>query len=126
MNKNQVKPKKHQGKIIVLKKQFLLCKMPHENRNRNVSRGMSLPSVLLLIFIILKLTGTITWSWLWVLSPLWIGASLGLLFFIVIGIILLTALVGISNESSKVMVTLKNWFRRKESEENKDYSDDEY
>jgi len=94
--------------------------MPHENRNRNVSRGMSLPSVLLLIFIILKLTGTISWSWLWVLSPLWIIASLGLLFFIVIGLILLTAVVGIANENSRTIAGIKNWFQRKETKEKLD------
>ena len=99
--------------------------MPHENRNRNVSRGMSLPSVLLLIFIILKLTGTITWSWLWVLSPLWIGASLGILFFIVIGLILLSALVGIANESSRTIVGIKKWFRRQEKEENNNDFDED-
>ena len=86
--------------------------MPEKNHTRNVSRGMSLPSVLLLIFIILKLTGTIDWSWLWVLSPLWIGASLGLLFFIVIGLILLSAVVGLANESSRIIMGIKSWFRR--------------
>jgi hypothetical protein len=30
-------------------------------------------------FVVLKLTGVITWSWWWVLSPLWIGAILGVL-----------------------------------------------
>ncbi|TFG20457.1 MAG: hypothetical protein EU530_03065 [Promethearchaeota archaeon] len=88
--------------------------MPYDNRNRNVSRGMSLPSVLLLIFIILKLTGTIDWSWLWVLSPLWIGASLGCLFFVIIGLILLTAVVGIANKESRVIAGIKNWLQRKE------------
>jgi len=100
--------------------------MPHENRNRNVSRGMSLPSVLLLIFIILKLTGTITWSWLWVLSPLWIGAILGLLFFVVIGLILLSAFVGIANESSRTIVGIKNWFQKQEKEEDRNNLDEEY
>ncbi len=94
------------------------------NRSRRIGGGMSLPSVLLLIFIILKLTGNITWSWLWVLSPLWIGAGLGLLFFIVIGMILLTALVGIANESSRVIVGIKNWFRRKDRDNNNYFSDD--
>ncbi len=94
--------------------------MTHDNRNRNVSRGMSLPSVLLLIFIILKLTGTIAWSWLWVLSPLWIGASLGLLFFIVIGLILLSAMVGIVNASSKTVTGIKSWFGRMHQDDEND------
>ncbi len=99
--------------------------MPHDNRNRNVSRGLSLPSVLLLIFIILKLTGTITWSWLWVLSPLWIGASLGLLFFIVSLLIILTAVTGIATEHSRVTIRIKDWFGRKEHED-QTYNFDEY
>jgi hypothetical protein len=48
---------------------------------------------LTLLFIALKLCGTITWSWLWVLSPLWIGLSVGLVamaIFSMVSIILLT------------------------------------
>ena len=48
---------------------------------------------LTLLFIALKLCGTITWSWLWVLSPLWIGLSVGLIamaIFSIVSIILLT------------------------------------
>ena len=91
-----------------------------KNRNRNVGRGMSLPSVLLIIFIVLKLTGTIDWSWLWVLSPLWIGASLAVLFLLVIGVILLTAVVGITRVESNAVREIKSWFHRRESEESED------
>ena len=42
-------------------------------------------SVLSLIFIVLKLLNLITWSWIWVLSPIWIGLIIDVLF---IGIIL--------------------------------------
>ena len=42
------------------------------------SGGIGATSVLTMIFIVLKLVGVITWSWWWVLSPLWIGAILGL------------------------------------------------
>ena len=48
---------------------------------------------LTILFIALKLCGTITWSWLWVLSPLWIGLSVGLVamaIFSMVSIILLT------------------------------------
>ena len=48
---------------------------------------------LTILFIALKLCGTITWSWLWVLSPLWIGLSVGLAamaIFSMVSIILLT------------------------------------
>jgi hypothetical protein len=34
---------------------------------------------LAITFIVLRLTEVITWSWWWVLSPLWIGAIVGLL-----------------------------------------------
>lgn len=36
--------------------------------------------LLALVFIVLKLCGVITWSWLWVLSPIWIGISVGIVF----------------------------------------------
>jgi hypothetical protein len=35
---------------------------------------------LTLLFVTLKVTGYLAWSWLWVLSPLWIGIPLILLF----------------------------------------------
>lgn len=43
---------------------------------------MSLAGVLLVVFIILKLVGVIAWSWLWVLSPLWIGIAIWVVFMI--------------------------------------------
>lgn len=43
---------------------------------------MSLAGVLLIIFIVLKLVGVIAWSWLWVLSPLWIGIAIWVVFII--------------------------------------------
>ena len=88
--------------------------MTRDTRRKNASSGLSLPSILLLVFIILKLTNVIEWSWLWVLSPLWIGASLGLLFFIVIGLILLSAVIGIANENSNFILGIKSWFRRED------------
>lgn len=42
---------------------------------------MTLDGVLLVVFIVLKLTGVIAWSWLWVLSPLWIGLLVSLLYY---------------------------------------------
>jgi len=69
------------------------------------------------IFLILKLTNVIDWKWLWVFSPIWISASaavgLGLLFFIVIGIILLAAIIGLMKEDSKVVDGIKEMFRKK-------------
>jgi hypothetical protein len=37
---------------------------------------------LTLIFVAGKLLGFLVWDWLWVLSPLWIWAGLGVVFFI--------------------------------------------
>ncbi len=89
-------------------------KMANKNRRKSAGGGMGLPTLLLIIFIILKLTHVIDWSWLWVLSPLWIAASLGALFFLIIGLILLAAVIGLANESSQVIVGIKSWFRKKE------------
>ena len=50
------------------------------------SSGIGFGGLLAVLFIALKLTGYINWSWWWVLSPLWIGAIIGI-------IILLTVLI---------------------------------
>ena len=42
------------------------------------SGGIGLTSVLTIVFVVLKLADVIDWSWVWVLSPLWIGGSIGL------------------------------------------------
>lgn len=39
--------------------------------------GIGFDGLLTIVFIVLKLTHTIAWSWWWVLSPLWIGAAIG-------------------------------------------------
>ena len=43
------------------------------------SGGIGLTSVLTIVFVVLKLADVIDWSWAWVLSPLWIGGSVGLI-----------------------------------------------
>lgn len=59
------------------------------NVNASVSPGgLGLVSVLTILFVVLKLVGVISWSWIWVLSPLWIGAGLGILFFLIFFVIL--------------------------------------
>lgn len=50
--------------------------------------GIGLSGLLLVTFIVLKLVGVISWSWIWVLSPFWIPAGLGLLFWIILMITL--------------------------------------
>jgi hypothetical protein len=47
--------------------------------------GIFIP-LLTVLFIGLKLVGSITWSWWWVLSPLWIGVSLILLFVFLLAV----------------------------------------
>lgn len=41
--------------------------------------GIGFAGLLAILFIGLKLGNVIDWSWWWVLSPLWIGAILGVL-----------------------------------------------
>lgn len=51
--------------------------------------GIGFTGALTIAFIVLKLTGVITWSWWWVLSPLWIGF---ILFVVFVAILLVVAL----------------------------------
>lgn len=51
------------------------------------SAGIGFVGVLQVAFIVLKLCNVITWSWVWVLSPLWIGGIIAVLFFIFIIVI---------------------------------------
>lgn len=60
----------------------------NNNSNTHVSKGgVGFLGLLTLIFITLKLTGYINWSWIWVLSPLWLGFIVGLVFIIILSII---------------------------------------
>jgi len=45
--------------------------------------GVALVVLLTVLFVGLKLAGIIAWEWGWVLSPLWIGAGLALIGWIV-------------------------------------------
>lgn len=47
---------------------------------------MSFSAVLTIVFVVLKLCHVIAWSWVWILSPLWIGFLLWLVFVIIITI----------------------------------------
>lgn len=42
--------------------------------------------IAVVLLILLKLMGEIDWSWWWVLSPLWIGAIVGVIAFIAVAI----------------------------------------
>ena len=50
--------------------------------------GIGFFGVLTIIFVVLKLVGVISWSWLWVLSPLWLPTIIGLIGWIIFGVIL--------------------------------------
>lgn len=45
--------------------------------------GIGFGGLLTIVFITLKLLDKIDWSWWWVLSPIWIGFGLVLLFFLI-------------------------------------------
>lgn len=53
--------------------------------------GIGFTGLLTILFVALKLTGVIAWSWVWVLSPLWIGFVLWLLFMAVLLVVLAVA-----------------------------------
>ena len=55
--------------------------------NSNASGGITFMGLLQVAFIVLKLCGIIKWSWLWVLCPMWLGAVILLIVFVVILII---------------------------------------
>ena len=92
----------------------------NKRKRRSTGSGLSLPTLLLIIFIILKLTKVIDWSWLWVLSPLWISASLAVLFLIFVGLILLAAMIGILGASSGIVLGIKSWFGKQDQADSTD------
>lgn len=51
-----------------------------KNTSSSSSSGVGLPGLLTIVFVTLKLCHVIDWSWWWVLSPMWITASLVVLF----------------------------------------------
>lgn len=60
-----------------------------EDRKVNVTAngGLGIIELLQVAFVVLKLCKIIKWSWVWVLAPTWIGASLAVIFIIVLVII---------------------------------------
>jgi hypothetical protein len=55
----------------------------------NSGGGIGICGALFLIFLVLKLIGKITWSWWWVTAPLWIPASIVLVFILVLGLLII-------------------------------------
>lgn len=52
----------------------------NDNKSNAASGGIGFTGLLTIAFIVLKLCNVINWSWWWVLSPLWIGFGLLVLF----------------------------------------------
>lgn len=52
-------------------------------RDSDTSGGLGICGVLTIVFTVLKLCGLINWSWWWVLSPLWIGVLLSIIFIVI-------------------------------------------
>lgn len=61
------------------------------NASNSSGSGIGFVGLLTVAFIVLKLTHYIDWSWWWVLSPLWIGGVLGMVFFVAIVFIAIVA-----------------------------------
>jgi hypothetical protein len=57
------------------------------SKQSNNTGGIGFLGMLTILFIGLKLTNYVDWSWTWVLSPLWIGFTLGVT-LIVIGLMI--------------------------------------
>jgi hypothetical protein len=53
------------------------------SKESNKGGGIGFLGMLTILFIGLKLTGYVDWSWTWVLSPLWIGFTLGVTLIII-------------------------------------------
>jgi hypothetical protein len=53
------------------------------SKQSNSTGGIGFLGMLTILFIGLKLTGYVDWSWTWVLSPLWIGFTLGVTLIVV-------------------------------------------
>lgn len=62
--------------------------MDNDNNRTTSGGGIGFTGVLTIVFIVLKLCKVINWSWVWVLSPLWISASLAILFLVICAIII--------------------------------------
>ncbi len=58
----------------------------------STSGGMGICGVLTVVFVVLKVLAVApvaAWSWWWVLSPLWIGALVGIGVFLLFGLVAL-------------------------------------
>ena len=59
------------------------------SKSSSSSGGLGICGVLTIVFVVLKVLAVApvaAWSWWWVLSPLWIGALVGLGFLLLFGL----------------------------------------
>lgn len=57
--------------------------------NSSSSGGIGLAGATFLVFLTLKLLNKVDWSWWWVTAPLWIPASIAVVFLAVIFVVAL-------------------------------------
>ena len=69
------------------------------------SSGIGFTGLLTVLFIGLKLTNYITWSWWWVLSPLWIGLAIGLIFMVIGLLIVAMASIIVSKTKTRAQTS---------------------
>ena len=72
-----------------------------DGKSSSSSGGVGFAGLLTIVFIALKLMGYITWSWWWVLSPLWIGFALFVVFLLVMGAIYIFASIMKKRQDSR-------------------------
>lgn len=63
------------------------------SKETTIQIGPGFSGLLTIAFIVLKLTHVINWSWVWVLSPLWIGLAITLLFLV--GFLITVAIIAV-------------------------------
>jgi hypothetical protein len=64
----------------------IMYRLKDKDMKEGTPGGIKILNGLFLIFMALKLAKIVDWSWWWVTSPLWIGAGLLLVMFILLWI----------------------------------------
>ena len=69
------------------------------------SSGIGFTGLLTVLFIGLKLTNYITWIWWWVISTLWIGLAIGLIFMVIGLLIVAMASIIVSKTKTRAQTS---------------------
>lgn len=83
------------------------------DKSSSSSSGIGFTGLLGVAFIVLKLCGVINWSWFWVLSPLWVGVAIVILFLCIAGIIILIEDIQEKNKRKRIDATKPKWQQRR-------------